>query len=111
MVTVGKRELVKSIIKLNAEQKYCVFYINDRTFPLFDPKPAKGMIPATKGNKERASRWIGLRRAESTTNPNYALQQALEMRPEVIFLLTDGQLDEPEAVRQMIRNSNKSNVP
>lgn len=108
--TRAKSELVKSINKLNAEQKFYVFFFNDRTFPLFEPKPAKGMIPATKSNKERASRWIALRRAESTTNPNYALQQALEMRPEVIFLLTDGELDEPEAVRQMIRNHNKSNV-
>lgn len=108
--TRAKSELVKSINKLNAEQKFYVFFFNDRTFPLFEPRPAKGMIPATKSNKERASRWIGLRRAESTTNPNYALQQALEMKPEVVFLLTDGELDEPEAVRQMIRNHNKSNV-
>lgn len=106
----AKAELIKSINKLNAEQKFYVFFFNDRTFPLFEPKPAKGMIPANKANKDRASRWIGLRRAESTTNPNYALQQALEMKPEVIFLLTDGELDEPEAVRQMIRNHNKSNV-
>jgi len=106
----AKAELVKSINKLTPEQKFYVFFFNDRTFPLFEPKPAKGMIPASKSNKERASRWIGLRRAESTTNPNYALQQALEMKPEVIFLLTDGELDEPEAVRQMIRNNNKSNV-
>jgi hypothetical protein len=108
--TRAKAELVKSINKLNAEQKFYVFFFNDRTFPLFEPRPAKGMVPANKSNKERASRWIGLRRAESTTNPNYALQQALEMKPEVIFLLTDGELDEPEAVRQMIRRYNKSNV-
>ncbi len=106
----AKSELVKSINKLSAEQKFYVFFFNDRTFPLFEPKPAKGMIPATKSNKERASRWIGLRRAESTTNPNYALLQALEMKPEVIFLLTDGELDEPDLVRQMIRKNNKSNV-
>lgn len=106
----AKSELSKSISKLNPEQKFYVFFFNDRTFPLFDPKPAKGMIPGTKANKERASRWIGLRRAESTTNPNYALQQALEMRPEVIFLLTDGELDDPDAVRSMIRKYNKSKV-
>jgi len=108
--TRAKAELVKSIKRLNPEQKFYVFFFNDRTFPLFEPRPAKGMVPATKANVERASRWIGLRRAESTTNPNYALQQALEMKPEVIFLLTDGELDEPEAVRQMIRKNNKSNV-
>jgi hypothetical protein len=106
----AKRELIRSIDKLGPEQKFYVYFFNDRTFPLFDPKPAHGMIPASLSNKQRAKRWINTRQAESTTNPNYALQQALEMRPEVIFLLTDGELDDPDAVRQMIRRFNKSNV-
>jgi hypothetical protein len=106
----AKKELVKSINQLNAEQKFYVYFFNDRTFPLFDPKPAAGLIPASNSNKERAVRWIKSRQAESTTNPNYALRQALEMRPEVIFLLTDGELDEPDIVRQMIRQNNKSGV-
>jgi hypothetical protein len=103
-------ELKKSINKLSPEQKFYIFFFNDRTFPLFDPKPAKGMIPANSTNKERASRWIALRHPESTTNPNYALQQALEMEPEVIFFLTDGELDDPDAVRYMIRKYNKTKV-
>jgi hypothetical protein len=106
----ARKELRRSIEKLNAEQKFYVFFFNDRTFPLFDPKPINGLIPANSANKQRAIRWINTRQAESTTNPNYALQQALEMRPEVIFLLTDGELDDPDAVRQMIRRFNKSNV-
>ncbi|MBS0261304.1 MAG: VWA domain-containing protein [Planctomycetes bacterium] len=106
----AKKELVRSINQLNPEQKFYVYFFNDRTFPLFDPKPAAGMIPANTSNKQRAVRWISSRQAESTTNPNFALQQALEMQPEVIFLLTDGELDEPDAVRQMIRRHNKSHV-
>lgn len=106
----AKNELIRSIKKLGPEQKFYVYFFNDRTFPLFDPKPASGMIPANPQNKSRAERWIKTRQAESTTNPNYALQQALELRPEVIFLLTDGELDDPDAVRQMIRRFNKSNV-
>jgi hypothetical protein len=106
----AKKELNRSINKLGPEQKFYVYFFNDRTFPLFDPKPATGMIPATPSNKQRAVRWVNTRQAESTTNPNYALQQALEMKPEVIFLLTDGELDDPDAVRQMIRRYNKGNV-
>jgi hypothetical protein len=106
----AKKELIRSINKLGPEQKFYVYFFNDRTFPLFDPKPASGMIPANPSNKQRAERWIRTRQADSTTNPNYALQQALEMRPEVIFLLTDGELDDPDAVRQMIRKFNKTNV-
>jgi hypothetical protein len=106
----AKSELARSINKLNPEQKFYVFFFNDRTFPLFDPKPAKGLIPANPTNKQRASAWIRKREAESTTNPNFALQQALEMHPDVIFLLTDGELDDPQAARRLIRQYNTSNV-
>ena len=106
----AKTELVRSINKLKPEQKFYVYFFNDRTFPLFDPKPAPGMLPAIRGNVERASRWIRSRQPESTTNPNLALKQALEMKPEVIFLLTDGELDDAAEVRQMILRNNKSNV-
>ena len=100
----------RSVNKLSPEQKFYVYFFNDRTFPLYDPKPAKGMQVANKTNKQRASAWIRAREPESTTNPNMALQQALEMKPEVIFLLTDGELDDPLEVRQMIKKFNKSNV-
>jgi hypothetical protein len=106
----AKDELVRSVNKLSAEQKFYVFFFNDRTYPLFDPKPAKGLQVANKTNRQRASEWIRRREPESTTNPNMALQQALEMRPEVIFLLTDGELDDPLEVRQMIKKFNTSNV-
>jgi hypothetical protein len=106
----AKDELVRSINKLSPEQKFYVYFFNDRTFPLFDPKPAKGLQAANKTNKQRASAWIRARDPESTTNPNLALQQALEMQPEVIFLLTDGELDDPLEVRRMIQKFNKSNV-
>jgi len=107
----AKGELVKSINKLTPEQKFYVFFFNDRTYPLFDPKPAKGMLAATPSNKQRALSWIRTRTPESTTNPNMALQQALEMSPDVIFLLTDGELDEARSVvLGMIRHHNKSNV-
>ncbi len=32
------------------------------------------------------------------------------MKPEVIFLLTDGELDDPLEVRQMIKKFNNGNV-
>ncbi len=106
----AKEELVRSIGKLSPEQKFFVYFFNDRTFPLFDPKPAKTMIPATPANRQRASAWIRSREPESTTDPLYALQQALELKPEVIFLLTDGELDDPVEVQKMIRKNNKAHV-
>lgn len=106
----AKSEIVRSITKLKPEQSFYVYFFNDRTIPLFEPHPAKGMLPATAANKMRARRWIMMRSPSSTTNPTFAMQMALEMKPDVIFLLTDGELDSPDLVRNLIRENNKSNT-
>jgi hypothetical protein len=106
----AKAELIRSINKLKPEQKFYVFFFNDRTYPMFEPRPAKDLVPANPGNKQKAARWIRSRAASSTTNPNMAIQQALEMKPDVIFLLTDGELDDPGLVRSMIRERNSTGV-
>jgi hypothetical protein len=103
-------ELARSINKLRSEQSFYVFFFNDRTYPLFDPKPARGILPASPSNRARAIRWIRSREPSRTTDPNLALLQALEMKPDVIFFLTDGELDDPSGVRSMIRANNKSKV-
>ncbi|MFN0051975.1 MAG: VWA domain-containing protein [Planctomycetales bacterium] len=103
-------ELAKAINRLKAEQSFYVFFFNDQAVPLYDPSPAKGMQVATATNKSRASRWVRNRKPSGTTNPNMALRQALEMKPDVVFLLTDGELDDPGGVRQIIRKYNKTGV-
>lgn len=103
-------ELIRSINRLKPTQSFYVFFFNDETYPLYHPRPARGLQPATQANKSRASRWINARHPYSTTDPDQALQQALEMKPDVIFLLTDGELDEPDRVRESIRRLNKTSV-
>jgi hypothetical protein len=111
----AKTELVRSVNRLTPEQKFYIFFFNDKTFPLFDPKPAKGMLPASKANLARASTWIRKQDCNSTTDPTVALQRALELKPDVIFLLTDGDLDNgvddiSKEVRKMLVEKNVSHV-
>lgn len=103
-------ELTRSINRLKPAQSFYVLFFNDETYPLYHPRPAKGLQTATAANKAKAGRWINSRRPFSTTDPDLALQQALEMKPDVIFLLTDGELDEPDRVRRSIREHNTSSV-
>lgn len=107
----AKAELVRSINRLNPEQAFYVVFFNDRMLPLFDPvEPPKNLLPASANNKTRAIRWIKLRTASSTTNPLYAMELALSLKPDAVFLLTDGELDDPELVKRVIRQANKSNT-
>jgi hypothetical protein len=111
----AKTELVRSINKLTPEQKFYVFFFNEETVPLFYPKPAKGMVPASKQNVQRASSWIRKQEVKSVTDPTEALKRALEMKPEVIFFLTDGDLDNghdniSKRVREMLIERNSTHA-
>lgn len=102
----ARKELISSIEKLQAEQSFHVFFFSDQTFPLFFPKPATLLIKANSSNKKKAVRWIRAREPGGLTNPIMSLRLALELKPDVVFLLTDGEVDDPEAVRKIIRDNN-----
>jgi hypothetical protein len=106
----AKKELIRSVRALNAQQNFYIIFFNDRTFLLFDPKPVSEMVSATAADKQHAEKWIKAQKAESTTNPNRALRHALELKPDVIFLLTDGEMDDPTEVQRVIRESNPAKV-
>lgn len=93
-------ELSKSIGKLKPHQQFYVYFFSDadKTMRLFDPRPAAGLVDATPGNKTRAQRWIRGKniRPGGLTNPEIALEEALGMQPDVIFLMTDGEFDDPD---------------
>jgi len=103
-------ELTRSISKLSPDQSFYVFFFNDRTYPLLYPRNVKGLQKATKTNITRANRWISSRSPSGTTNPLFALEQALALKPDAIFLLTDGELDNPAEAREILRKKNKSNT-
>lgn len=102
----ARKELISSIEKLNGEQSFHVFFFSDQTFPLFAPKPATALIKANSSNKKKAVRWIRAREPGGLTNPIMSLRLALELKPDVVFLLTDGEVDDPEQVRKIIKDNN-----
>lgn len=99
-------ELNRSINRLKPHQEFYVYFFNDSTKPLFDKYPTRLLI-ATPANKGRATRWISSRRPNGLTNPMFALEQALAFKPDVIFLLTDGELENAADVRDMLRKRNQ----
>lgn len=103
-------ELMKSISKLKARQKFYIIFFNTETQPLFYPKPARGLVSATTSMKNRARRWIRSRQPQSGTDPNEALDLALRLEPDAIFFLTDGELPDPEGTRLAVQLFNRNKV-
>ncbi len=83
----AKWELQESVRRLTPNQKfYIIFYSTDAT-----PMEASGSVTATPGNKDRFLAWAQDRiQPTGWTNPIPALRKALSLRPDVIYLLTDG---------------------
>ncbi len=104
----AKRELRRSIKRLKSNQKFHVVFFNSETIPMFEPGPRAELVTATRVNLNKASRWIDRQLPTSTTDPEGAIRLALSFRPQVIFLLSDGEFDEPRRARQAAIDENGS---
>lgn len=96
-------ELSHSLSLLQPSQKFFIFFYNGATFPLFEQRVPK-LLPATTGNRARATKWIHAFHPEGDTAPEDAIEKALKLRPQVIYFLTDGEI--PDTTRSTARRFN-----
>lgn len=87
---LAKREMLSSIEQLPPDAKFGVIFYN------LDPTVLSGasggdLMPATAANKDRIRTRLAQIRPDGGTRPRPALEAALSLKPEVVFLLTDGQ--------------------
>lgn len=82
--------LVNAIEDLKSEQKFKLFFFSD-TFTT--DNISKGLLPANKNNKEKVIEWIRTISTGNGTQPLNAILAALDLNPEVIVVMSDGQFD------------------
>lgn len=101
-----KRELMKAIGTLNDDQQFNLIWFNDsRRADEWSPR----MRQATQDSKSAVFDAIERITAEGQTAPVNAIRQALAYRPDVIFLLSDGDFsEENETILKMIRQMNRT---
>lgn len=90
-------ELLRSIDELHEYQHFYVITFSWKTRFMFDdqsllPTP----IPATFENKQRLRAWLAGLKTGSGTDPRAALRVGLRMRPDALFLLSDGEFNTPD---------------
>ncbi len=86
----ARDELIASIEELTPTQKFFVMFFSDGTFAQFHPKEGNALIPANKRNKLKLRKWVQSCVAGGGTFPGDALLRGIDLKPHVIFLLTDG---------------------
>ncbi len=106
----AKNELNRSIGDLNDSCRFQVVFYNDVAVT-FGGKHV--LSKATYPNKELVKSFIYGMPAESNTNHIVAFEEALACRPQIVFLLTDGEeKDDPSAseVRRLVRECKRYNI-
>ena len=104
----AREELIRSVKDLTQKQSFYVFLFSNGAVPMFD-QPEGPMCRATTDNIARLETWVDSVRSSGGTDPTAALQQALKMKPDAVFLLSDGEI--PGPIPQLLQQCNSRRVP
>jgi uncharacterized protein with von Willebrand factor type A (vWA) domain len=96
-----KFELKRSIGELGEEKEFHVIFYSSGP-PL--EMPTRRLVNATDRNKQLAFEFIDGIIAQGETDPSKALERAFEVKPELIYLLTDGEFD--KAIVGLVKKQN-----
>jgi len=88
---VAKRELLASVSQLPPDAQFAVIFYNLQARMLRDSQGHQGLMAATASNKARMQTQLAAIPPDGGTNHMLALRKALELKPEVIFFLTDAE--------------------
>jgi hypothetical protein len=101
----AKAEVRRSVLRLQEPQKFKVIFYNDQ------PIPMPGDMPQSAGltSKNQLLAWMNLIEPDGDTDPRPALTQALALRPDAVFLLSDGEY--PEGTVEAVARKNPRKIP
>lgn len=103
-------ELLSSIANLEKSQQFFIILFSTESYPMFHPLPSQEFLYATDDALKQTKVWLkGFSQGQGGTNPEPALEQALAMKPDAIFFLTDGAI--PPTTPGTIRSSNGRKTP
>ncbi len=99
----AKEELIRSIKDLTLRQRFFIIFYSSGFNPML---PTPNLVEATDENKELAQAWIESIGAGGGTRPNEAMVIALQLRPDAVWLLSDGEFNDRISAINTINNAN-----
>jgi hypothetical protein len=111
----ARAELIRTLQTLSENQRFYVIFYHRLVNRIPDPNsgmPATMALYASRENLQHAFRWLQTQRVEATIpggNQTTVLQAAIELEPDAIFYLTDGQMSDSvqRNVLQLLRRLNR----
>jgi hypothetical protein len=97
-----KDELIRSIKQLQPNMSFQIVFYSDTVVTLPNPDRRNPLIPATEFAKEKAIKFVRDLEAEGGTNHQIGLDRGFELRPDVIFFMTDADDDTDADLKRLI---------
>ena len=98
------QELMTSITDLDEHQSFYVIFFNATEYPQAYPHIDNEMSPAGVASLERLTAWMRGVVPNGWTNPDGAIRRGLDLKPDAIFLLTDGEFNQGGALSVIRRH-------
>jgi len=105
----AKNELMYAVRKLTPDQRfYVIFFAGLTEFMRLNgtPVPEPEPVAATTENLAKLQAWVDRVQIEPWTNPFEAVEFALRLSPDAIFLLSDGEFTDNGRTMRYLKNRN-----
>jgi hypothetical protein len=99
-------QLIASVESMRPDQQFFVIFYSDRAYPLFYPDSASQLVPATRENINRLKAWLPTVELCSGGDLIEAMELAVELRPDVVFMLSDGAINSQRTMSFMTNSNN-----
>jgi hypothetical protein len=104
---VACQELHYAVSRLSPQQRFYVLFFDRNTCRMFDADdPEPRTVPATSENIQRLRSWMPNVELEFKTNPFEAMQFAMSLRPDAIYLLSDGEFTDRGTTASWLKTEN-----
>jgi hypothetical protein len=97
------RELKKSVLQLKKEQKFLVLLYNDGFIAMNDEAE---LVASTPIQQKKAFKWLAHNSPGSWTFCAAAMEKALSLNPDAVFLLSDGEFNDRQDVFTVLETMN-----
>ncbi len=97
------RELNSTVAKLKPVQEFNVIFFNEDKGVYVTAVDMNKLMPATPANIRKTNDWLSKFSVRGSTNPIPAIELAFKQKPQLLYLLSDGEFDNLVSYDEVIK--------
>ncbi len=94
-------ELMRTLGQLGPSHEVYVLFFSDDVYPMYYPEPTNEFARPNEQTKERLAAWFETVEFCTGNSAHLAMEAAAELKPEVVFLLSDGDVRTTRSGRKL----------